>query len=87
MEFTTDSQLSVQAQYLVMMLERLSADSYWAHQASGVRGALLRSLEAFERSCQKTEENRITGLVALGYQILEQAAKEIPETDQKGAHK
>ena len=30
------------ARMLVARLERLSADSYWAHQASGVRGSLLR---------------------------------------------
>jgi len=30
---------------LVARLERLSADSYWAHQASGVRGSLLRLIE------------------------------------------
>ena len=30
---------------LVARLERLSADSYWAHQASGVRGSLLRLME------------------------------------------
>ncbi len=33
---------------LIARLERLSADSYWAHQASGVRGSLLRLLEAGE---------------------------------------
>lgn len=29
-------------------LERLSADSHWAHRASGLRGALLRSLDELE---------------------------------------
>jgi hypothetical protein len=33
------------AALLVARLERLPADSHWAHQASGVRGALLRCLE------------------------------------------
>ena len=35
-----------QALLLISRLERLSADSYWAHRASGLRGALLRSLDA-----------------------------------------
>jgi hypothetical protein len=33
------------ARLLVSRLERLSADSYWAHQASGLRGSLLRCLQ------------------------------------------
>jgi hypothetical protein len=32
-------------QALARRLERLSADSHWAHRASGLRGALLRSLD------------------------------------------
>ena len=76
MEFTTDSQLSVQAQYLVMMLERLSADSYWAHQASGVRGSLLRLLER-ERRGYPVDGVQLGALVERGFKILEKAAREI----------
>ena len=38
------------ARLLATRLERLSADSYWAHKASGLRGSLLRSLEDWERN-------------------------------------
>src|SRR5687768_5616984 len=33
---------------LLARLERISADSYWAHRASGVRGALIRIMEESE---------------------------------------
>ena len=33
---------------LLSRLERISVDSYWAHRASGVRGALFRALEMLE---------------------------------------
>ena len=60
---------------LLARLERISADSYWAHRASGVRGALLRMLQKTENggSIQWSEMKRMTGL---GFNILEKAAKE-----------
>jgi hypothetical protein len=60
---------------LITRLERLSADSVWAHRASGVRGALLRMQEQIE-SGQPVEGPRATRLIRLGFQILEGAAKE-----------
>ena len=36
-------------QLLLARLERVSVDSYWAHRASGIRGALLKSLENLEK--------------------------------------
>lgn len=53
---------------LIARLERLSADSYWAHRASGVRGSLLRWVEA--------GEGDIGVLVERGFEFLEKAAKE-----------
>jgi hypothetical protein len=63
--------------YLLAMLERLSADSPWAHQASGLRGALIRQLEAQERGNpnKADDANRLDNLMEAGYQILELAAK------------
>ncbi len=60
---------------LLARLERISADSYWAHRASGVRGALLRMLEKTEagRPIQRSEMKR---LVDLGFIILENASLE-----------
>lgn len=75
------------ARQLVARLERLSADSFWAHRASGMRGALLRSLEQAE-SLTSTQEaasapnaalHELERLVEQGYQILANAAREIEE--------
>jgi len=71
------------AKSLVFMLERLSVDSYWAHQASGLRGALLRCLEGFEIGTDKDINNRLEELLRKGFEILERAAKEIPDKDQR----
>jgi hypothetical protein len=57
---------------LLERLERISVDSYWAHRASGVRGALIRSLEAQEN----TDIQMLESLSKLGFQILERAARE-----------
>jgi hypothetical protein len=61
---------------LLARLERISADSYWAHRASGVRGSLLRVAEKLEdhRPVSASELKRI---VDLGFFILEKAAEEI----------
>lgn len=61
------------ARLLVSRLERLSADSFWAHRASGLRGSLLRHLEA-------SDEDNTGGmdlLIRRGFEILEEAAKEL----------
>ena len=60
---------------LLARLERVSVDSYWAHRASGVRGALLRALEKIEAG-QAVDEFPLRRLVDKGFQILEQAAQE-----------
>jgi len=58
---------------LLARLERISVDSYWAHRASGVRGALLRVLEMMESGSQDSEPGK---LIAQGFEILMEAAKE-----------
>lgn len=70
------------AKLLVARLERLSADSPWAHKASGLRGSLLRSLERIEASqmsgsLNQEEEIYLSGLLEAGFAILKKAAKEI----------
>ena len=60
---------------LLARLERISVDSYWAHRASGVRGALIRALAEFE--AQKTADPQaLESLCKTGFQILERAARE-----------
>jgi len=56
---------------LVARLERLSADSYWAHQASGVRGSLLRMMDSGE-----INSPRAAMLLEKGFDFLEKAARE-----------
>lgn len=61
---------------LAARLERLSADSYWAHQASGLRGSLLRLLER-ERRGYPVDGRQLGVLVERGFEILGKAAREI----------
>jgi len=56
---------------LVARLERLSADSYWAHQASGVQGSLLRIIEN-----ERLDSSQVDILVEMGFDFLEKAARE-----------
>jgi len=58
---------------LLTRLERISVDSYWAHRASGVRGALLRELEMMENGFQDAKPDT---LIAEGFKILKEAARE-----------
>ena len=62
-------------QLLLSRLERVSADSYWAHRASGIRGALLRALESLENG-ENARENQTKQIVEAGFSILEAAAKD-----------
>jgi len=58
---------------LLTRLERIYVDSYWAHRASGVRGALLRALELRENGSQDSKPDL---LIAKGFEILKEAARE-----------
>ena len=60
---------------LIARLERISADSFWAHRASGVKGSLLRLLEKSEKG-HHVRETDLKHMVDLGFFILEMAAKE-----------
>ena len=61
---------------LARRLERLSADSKWAHRASGVRGQLLRLLEQLERG-EPVASAQVQALIETGFTILRRAAREI----------
>lgn len=60
---------------LLERLERISADSVWAHQASGVRGSLLNLAQQLEND-QPVEHSEMMRLVTYGFEILEKAARE-----------
>jgi hypothetical protein len=67
------------AQPAINLLERLSADSKWAHRGSGYRGALLRALylaRAVDLSAQDHEGAKIQlqRLVDASFELLEKAA-------------
>jgi hypothetical protein len=60
---------------LIARLERISADSSWAHRASGVKGSLLRMLEKSEKG-RPIQQFKLKHIMDLGFFILEKAAKE-----------
>ncbi len=66
------------ARQLAARLERLSADSYWAHQASGVRGSLLRSISEVESTPQPAAlaYHHLDELIEKAYLILVKAAQQ-----------
>jgi hypothetical protein len=60
---------------LLPRLERISVDSYWAHRASGVRGALTRLLEQLETGAAVDSVTLQKNLL-IGFEILKEAAEE-----------
>jgi hypothetical protein len=60
---------------LLPRLERISVDSYWAHRASGVRGALTRLLEQMQRGAP-VDPAIVQSNLSLGFEILQEAAQE-----------
>jgi hypothetical protein len=72
MDSTEDIQL---IKLLLARLERVSVDSYWAHRASGVRGALLKNLEELEKGTF-TGQTDIDDLISSSFNILNRAARE-----------
>lgn len=60
---------------LLSRLERISADSYWAHRASGVRGALLRAVEDLEAG-KIIDQVSVNLLARQGLKILDLSARE-----------
>ena len=60
---------------LLPRLERISVDSYWAHRASGVRGALVKLLEQMESGLAVDPISLKTNLL-IGFEILQEAAEE-----------
>jgi hypothetical protein len=62
-------------QLLLYRLERVSVDSYWAHRASGLRGALLKNLEELEEGTLPGQA-QLDELISSSFQILNRAARE-----------
>jgi hypothetical protein len=60
---------------LLVRLERISVDSYWAHRASGVRGALVKLLGQMEMG-ETVDPASLRMNLAVGFEILQRAAEE-----------
>jgi len=60
---------------LLARLERISADSVTAHRASGVRGAMLRTIDQLEKQ-ERVPGYVVKRLIESGYILLQRAAKE-----------
>lgn len=60
---------------LLPRLERISVDSYWAHRASGVRGALVKMLDQLETGVP-VDPNAFKMNISVGFEILRKAAEE-----------
>jgi hypothetical protein len=60
---------------LISRLERISVDSYWAHRASSVRGALSKMLEQMEIG-EPIAQTSLNKTILIGLDILKDAAKE-----------
>jgi hypothetical protein len=69
----------MRARLLVQRLGRLSADSAWAHKASGVRASLDKLLTLIEAG--QADPDQLVPLLQQGTEILEEAAKAIPAED------
>jgi hypothetical protein len=59
---------------LLARLERISVDSYWAHRASGLRGALLRVLDQIEDGLS-VAEYPLQELMEQAFRILSLSAQ------------
>lgn len=66
---------------VVDYLERLSADSTWAHRASGLRGSLWNALETPLANWDINFETDLHDRLDIALWMLKQAAMEIPDPD------
>ncbi len=65
---------------LTSRLECLSADSHWARRASGLRGNILKVLEAVA-SGEKISAARLDLLTDNAFDLLRRAAQDIPDLE------
>jgi hypothetical protein len=75
-----------QARMVVQRLERLSADSEWAHVSSGYRGALVKMIDYLEQmdeseSPAEQDVQRLDFLIDKGFDLLAKAAREMGDPE------
>ena len=61
---------------IIQRLARLSADSVWAHKASGLRASMDKFLAKIQPL--KYDQDQLDDLLRQGFNLLEKAAQEIP---------
>lgn len=62
-------------------LERLSVDSIWSRRAGGLRGNVNRVIDESAND-QQVDSQRVHLLIERCFEILEKAAREIPDLDE-----
>jgi hypothetical protein len=79
LELSLDNKDVALVKRLIDRLEHLSADSTYAHRASGLRGSLLRYVERIESGdrMDRHVQAQLDQLVEYGFEILILYAKEI----------
>jgi hypothetical protein len=75
-----------QAKMIVHRLERLSADSTWAHASSGHRGSMLKMIDRMEHTADienapEGEVQQMDRLIDTGFDLLAKAAREIGDPE------
>jgi hypothetical protein len=72
------------AKVLCIRLEKITADSPWAHQASGLRASIAKILAREKLKPGSSSLKVLEDLTSSGFEILESAAREIPgQIDQR----
>ncbi|HEX9019251.1 MAG TPA: hypothetical protein VF806_08685 [Anaerolineaceae bacterium] len=74
------------AHMVVQRLERLSADSAWAHISSGYRGSLIKIIDRLERlpdleTTSPEDVSLLDFLINKGLDLLAKAAREIGDPE------
>lgn len=72
-----------QAQQVADRLARLNVDSIWARRAGGLRGSLLHNITLIERGPSPRRLVHLERLTRQGCAILVQAAREIPDPEER----
>jgi len=79
---TDQSRQDQLARILLFRLEKISADSPWAHRASGVRASIAKLLARGHPSQEDfCRSAHLAALLSQGFEILEKAAGQIPAED------
>jgi hypothetical protein len=71
---------------LATRLERLSVDSHWARRASGLRGYIIKLIEQADTG-EPISARRLDLLTNTAFDILRQAAEDIPDLENQNKKK